>query len=71
MCLQCGHRWLARPPRGVVGLDPRLANQTVSTLAFEAGFGDLSEFNRAFKARYGLSPRQLRSAPRSVVASRS
>jgi AraC-like DNA-binding protein len=52
-------------------LDPRFANQTVSTLAFEAGFGDLSGFNRAFKARYGLSPRQLRSAPRSVVASRS
>ena len=28
--------------------------------AFDAGFGDLSGFNRAFKAKYGISPRELR-----------
>jgi AraC-like DNA-binding protein len=52
-------------------LDPRFAHQTVSELAFQAGFGDLSGFNRAFKAKYGLSPRQLRSAVGSVAGSRS
>jgi AraC-like DNA-binding protein len=52
-------------------LDPRFAHQAISTLAFDSGFGDLSGFNRAFKAKYGLSPRQLRGAAGSVAASRS
>jgi AraC-like DNA-binding protein len=29
-------------------------------LAFESGFGDLSNFNRAFRAEFGLSPRAYR-----------
>ncbi|MFF4895634.1 helix-turn-helix domain-containing protein [Streptomyces sp. NPDC001068] len=41
-------------------LDARFADRPVSALAFDAGFGDLSGFNRAFKARYGVSPRELR-----------
>jgi len=41
-------------------LDPRYSTLPISTLAFDAGFGDLSGFNRAFKAKYGVSPRQLR-----------
>ncbi|MFD8420867.1 helix-turn-helix domain-containing protein [Streptomyces sp. NPDC059466] len=41
-------------------LDPRFAGRPISTLAFDAGFGDLSGFNRAFKAKYGVSPRELR-----------
>ncbi|WP_433347532.1 helix-turn-helix domain-containing protein [Microtetraspora malaysiensis] len=42
--------------------DPRFAAHPISALAFDAGFGDLSGFNRAFKARYGISPRQLRAS---------
>ncbi|MFG2971165.1 helix-turn-helix domain-containing protein [Streptomyces sp. NPDC048288] len=41
-------------------LDARLADRPISALAFDAGFGDLSGFNRAFKAKYGVSPRELR-----------
>jgi AraC-like DNA-binding protein len=41
-------------------LDPRFSHHPISTLAFDSGFGDLSGFNRAFKAKYGVSPRQLR-----------
>ncbi|RZB15189.1 helix-turn-helix domain-containing protein [Streptomyces sp. F001] len=41
-------------------LDSRFADRPVSALAFDAGFGDLSGFNRAFKAKYGVSPRELR-----------
>jgi DNA-binding MarR family transcriptional regulator len=52
-------------------LDQRFADRPISTLAFDAGFGDLSGFNRAFKAKYGLSPRQLRSAAGPPGASRS
>ncbi|MGW4610174.1 helix-turn-helix domain-containing protein [Streptomyces sp. NPDC004532] len=41
-------------------LDSRFADRPISALAFDAGFGDLSGFNRAFKAKYGISPRELR-----------
>lgn len=41
-------------------LDPRFSGHTISTLAYGCGFGDLSGFNRAFKSKYGMTPRQLR-----------
>jgi AraC-like DNA-binding protein len=41
-------------------LDPRLADRTVSAIAFRWGFGDLSGFNRAFNATFGASPRDVR-----------
>ena len=31
--------------------DPRLAGRTVSSIAHDAGFGDLSYFNRTFRRR--------------------
>jgi AraC-like DNA-binding protein len=42
-------------------LDPRFAAQSIATVAFGCGFGDLSGFNRLFKAKYGMSPRQLQA----------
>jgi AraC-like DNA-binding protein len=36
--------------------DPRLADRTVSSIAHDAGFGDLSYFNRTFRRRYGVTP---------------
>jgi AraC-like DNA-binding protein len=45
--------------------DPRHANQKVSTIALDVGFGDLSYFNRAFRRRYGMTPSELRPAARS------
>jgi AraC-like DNA-binding protein len=36
--------------------DPRLASHTVSSIAHDAGFGDLSYFNRTFRRRYGVTP---------------
>lgn len=35
---------------------------TISAIAFEVGFGDLSYFNRSFRKRFGRSPSQVRSA---------
>jgi AraC-like DNA-binding protein len=43
-------------------LDPRLADRSVASIAFGWGFGDLSGFNRAFKATFGATPREVRSA---------
>lgn len=45
--------------------DPCYANRSVSTIAFEAGFGDLSYFNRAFRRRYGMTPSDVRRQARS------
>jgi AraC family transcriptional regulator len=44
----------------------RLATDSarVVEIAFDAGFGDLSNFNRAFRAEFGLSPRRFRATPR-------
>jgi len=36
--------------------DPRQAGRTVSSIAHDAGFGDLSYFNRTFRRRYGVTP---------------
>jgi AraC-like DNA-binding protein len=33
-----------------------LAGRTVSSIAHDAGFGDLSYFNRTFRHRYGVTP---------------
>jgi AraC-like DNA-binding protein len=32
----------------------------ISTIAYDVGFGDLSYFNRCFRRRYGLTPREIR-----------
>jgi AraC-like DNA-binding protein len=40
--------------------DPRQDQKTITAIAMEAGFGDLSYFNRAFRRRYGTTPRQIR-----------
>jgi AraC-like DNA-binding protein len=44
--------------------DPRLADEKISTVAFDAGFGDLSYFYRAFRRRYGASPSDVREQMR-------
>ncbi|MFE3838188.1 helix-turn-helix transcriptional regulator [Pseudogemmobacter sonorensis] len=42
--------------------DPRLAHRTVAEIAYEAGFGDISWFNRAFRRRFGMTPSDARAA---------
>jgi AraC-like DNA-binding protein len=53
---------LARVHRCLV--DPRFAGHMISTIAFEAGFGDLSYFNHAFRRRYRATPSDIRAAGR-------
>lgn len=43
--------------------DPCLTSRTVSEIAFSWGFNDAAHFSRAFRARFGCSPRELRSSP--------
>lgn len=42
-------------------LSPRYAHCSVAAIAMEASFGDLSYFNRRFKARYGQTPTDMRA----------
>jgi AraC-like DNA-binding protein len=43
---------------------PRKMARSTSDIAYEAGFGDLSHFNRAFRRRYGATPSDVRAAAR-------
>lgn len=43
-------------------LDPRLAGRGIAAIAHDCGFGDVSGFNRVFKAAYGVTPHELRAA---------
>jgi AraC-like DNA-binding protein len=45
--------------------DPRHAPFTISQIAYGWGFNDLSNFSKAFKARFGVSPTEYRRAARS------
>jgi AraC-like DNA-binding protein len=42
--------------------DRRWVDRSVASIAFEAGFGDLSYFNRTFKRFYGTTPSEIRGA---------
>jgi AraC-like DNA-binding protein len=42
--------------------DPRLADRSIGSIAFDVGFGDLSYFNRTFRGRYGATPGEIRKS---------
>jgi AraC-like DNA-binding protein len=44
--------------------DPRCAGWSIIAIAFEAGFNNVSHFNRAFRRLYGESPSDVRAAAR-------
>ena len=41
--------------RGLLG-NPGAHQQKIATIAYTAGFGDLSYFNRVFRRRFGMTP---------------
>jgi AraC-like DNA-binding protein len=45
--------------------DPRHADRAISTIAYDAGFGDLSTFNREFRRRFGATPSDVRATQRN------
>jgi AraC-like DNA-binding protein len=44
--------------------DPRFDDRSISSVAFEVGFGDLSYFNRTFRRRYDATPSDIRDSAR-------
>jgi AraC-like DNA-binding protein len=47
--------------------DRRSSGLSIASIAFEAGFGDLSYFNRAFKRCYGATPSEVRDSVRATT----
>ena len=45
--------------------EPRRAGWTITAIAFELGFNNLSHFNRAFRRLYGESPSDVRATARA------
>jgi len=41
--------------------DPRWIGRPISAIAFDAGFADLSHFNRTFRRRFGATPSEIRA----------
>jgi AraC-like DNA-binding protein len=44
--------------------DPRFVAQSISVVAFEAGFTNQAYFNRTFRSRYGAAPSDVRACAR-------
>ncbi|HMK68642.1 MAG TPA: helix-turn-helix transcriptional regulator, partial [Stellaceae bacterium] len=42
---------------------PANGRRKIAEIALDAGFGDLSYFNRAFRDRFGMTPSEWRAAP--------
>jgi AraC-like DNA-binding protein len=41
--------------------DPRFLARSITSIAYDAGFGDLSYFNRTFRRHYGATPSDIRN----------
>ena len=50
--------------------DPNLVDRTIASLAFSAGFGDLSYFNKAFRRRFSATPSEVRAQTVAAKAHR-
>jgi AraC-like DNA-binding protein len=46
---------------------PGNRGKKIAEIAFDAGFGDLSYFNRAFRERFGTTPSEWRTEPRDLA----
>lgn len=42
--------------------DPRFKARSIASIAYDAGFGDISYFNRTFRRQYGATPSDIRNA---------
>ena len=56
-----GKLWRLRPAHAPPTPElPRSSHVAISTIAYDAGFGDLSYSNRCFRGQYGRTPREVR-----------
>jgi len=46
----------------------RQNNRSISSIAYEVGFGDLSYFNRVFRQHFGMTPSAMRNQSHAMVS---
>lgn len=56
------HQYLLRTRLRAAALRLRTESTRVIDIALTCGFGDVSNFNRTFRAEFGMSPKAYRSA---------
>jgi AraC family transcriptional regulator len=61
------HQYVLRMRMHRAAVRLRRSDDAVSTIAFDAGFNDLSTFNRRFRRIMGASPTAFRTAPHSMA----
>jgi AraC-like DNA-binding protein len=49
-------------------LHPELRSHTIAQIAMDWGFSDYAQFSKAFKRRFGVTPRAMRGAPGHLVS---
>jgi AraC-like DNA-binding protein len=54
------HQYVLRARLRRAGLRLKAQRAKVLDIALDSGFGDVSNFNRAFRAEFGVSPRDYR-----------
>jgi len=59
------HQFVLRTRLNRAAVRLRVSDEPISAIAFDAGFGDLSTFNRRFRRVLGCSPGAYRAAPRT------
>lgn len=47
-------------------MDPRLTSRSISAIAFDAGFSDVSYFNRVFRRAYGRTPSDVKEKAKAI-----
>ncbi|MER9180412.1 AraC family transcriptional regulator [Mesorhizobium sp. M0767] len=47
--------------------DPQFRSRSVTDIAFESGFNDLSHFSKRFRERFGVAPRQARKSAQPAL----
>jgi AraC-like DNA-binding protein len=60
------HQFVLHTRLGRAAVRLRTSDEPISGIAFDAGFGDLSTFNRRFRRLMGCSPGDYRKRQRSV-----
>ena len=63
------HQFVLRTRLSRAAVRLRTSDEPISAIAFDAGFGDLSTFNRRFRRLMGCSPGAYRARPRSSTRS--
>jgi transcriptional regulator GlxA family with amidase domain len=62
------HQYILRMRLRRAAVRLRLERGSIAEIALGCGFGDISNFNRTFRAEFGMTPREYRANPYNLIA---